>query len=178
MSKWDEDVKKSLAKKKAASAPATLTKPQQALIQAQLAKELTVRQMVAGVKKNLERGLHFVRSLVAANVDEFRSYLSSVASLLLDGALARGSQLVGSSAIETYLVCLFSSVHACVAHANFRTSPNAAQSVWTHSNSGWGLQHSEVSRLMRFRKTCKLNLSIVCRLLLLSGSVSHWRLHL
>lgn len=105
IAKWEDELRKSLASKKAsASAKGTLTKPQQALVQAQLDKEATIRQYVAGIKANLERGLHFVRSLVAADVSEFRSYISSVASLLLGGALGRGSLLVGQGAFETYLV--------------------------------------------------------------------------
>lgn len=59
------------------------------------------------VKANLERGLHFVHSLVMADVKEFQLYVSSVASLLLDGALSpNGSLLMGSDGFDTYLVRL------------------------------------------------------------------------
>lgn len=73
-------------------------------MRAQLEKESHTRNRVAGIKANLERGLNFVRSLVAADVIEFREYISSVASLLLEGALGRGAPLVGQQAVETYLV--------------------------------------------------------------------------
>lgn len=102
---WEADLRKSLADKKT-SVPVSLTRQQQSLVQAQLVKESEIRQHVASIKANLERGLQFVRSLVAAGVHEFRSYISSVASLLLDGPLGRGSLLVGGSAFETYLVSL------------------------------------------------------------------------
>lgn len=73
---------------------------------AQLEKEAKIRQHVVGVKANLHRGLEFVRSLVASGAGEFRSYITSVATLLLDGALGRGSILVGTSAFNTYLVSM------------------------------------------------------------------------
>lgn len=105
MAKWEDDVRKSLASKKAAAGFA-LTKQQQSLVQAQLEKESKIREHINTIKGNLERGLHLVRSLVAANVPNFRSSISLVVSLLLEGALDKGSFLVGPKAFETYLVCL------------------------------------------------------------------------
>lgn len=105
ISKWEEEIRKSLATKKATAV--TLTKQQQALMQAQLEKEAKTRQHVQDICANLTRGLHLVRSIVTAGVDEFHSYMTSVLSLLLNGALNRGSFLVGSIAFETYLVSSF-----------------------------------------------------------------------
>ncbi|RDB20660.1 eIF-2-alpha kinase activator gcn1 [Hypsizygus marmoreus] len=102
ISKWEAEIRKSLASKKAAGA-VTLTKQQQALVSAQLQEEAEVRQRVEGVREKLDRGLHIVRSLVTSGADEFRTQISSVASLLLEGALARGSILVGRAAFDTYL---------------------------------------------------------------------------
>ncbi|KAF7356649.1 TOG domain-containing protein [Mycena venus] len=102
IARWDAEVRAALEKKKA-GATVTLTKQQQALVQAQLAREATVRQRVEGVKADLVRGLAFVRSLVAAGVPEFRVYISSVANLILDGALGKGALLVGTLAFETYM---------------------------------------------------------------------------
>lgn len=82
----------------------TLTKQQQALVNSQLEKEAKIRQHVAGIKANIERGLQYVRSLVASGVEDFHSYISSITTLLLEGALGRGSILVGRSAFDTYLV--------------------------------------------------------------------------
>jgi hypothetical protein len=106
IAKWEAELRKSLASKKA-SGTTTLTKQQHALVNTQLEKEAKIRQHVTGIKWNLERGLQFVRSLVATGVEEFRSYISPVASLLLEGALGRGSILVGRSAFDTYLVSSF-----------------------------------------------------------------------
>lgn len=105
IAKWEEEIRKSLASKK--STPATLTKQQQALVNAQLEKESRTRQNVNTIQAQLLRGLNFVQSLVAARVDEFHFYMSSLVSLLLDGALGRGSFLTGSTAFETYIVRAF-----------------------------------------------------------------------
>ena len=105
ISKWEEEIRKSLATKKATTV--TLSKQQQALIQAQLEKEAKTRRHVQDICANLTRGLHLVRSIVTAGVEEFHSYMTSVLSLLLNGALSRGSFLVGAIAFETYLASSF-----------------------------------------------------------------------
>lgn len=107
IAKWEEEVRKSLATKKAG--PVTLTKQQEILVKQQLEKELKIRQRVREIHKHLVRGLHFIRSVIAANVEEMHGYMSQIITLLLDGALSRGSFLVGAMAFETYLVCFFSS---------------------------------------------------------------------
>ena len=103
IAKWEDDVRKSLANKKA---PGTvmLTKQQQALVQAQLEKEAKIRQHVASIRADIERGLNFIRSLVSAGIEEFRPYIASLASLLVSGALGQGSVLFGEGAFDTYLV--------------------------------------------------------------------------
>ncbi|KAK0468862.1 armadillo-type protein [Armillaria novae-zelandiae] len=98
IAKWEADLRKSLANKKTVTP--TLTKQQQALVNAQLEKESAVRRRVESVKANLERGLHFVRSLVRAGVPQFSAFISSVVTLLLDGA---GSRLVGQITVDVYL---------------------------------------------------------------------------
>ena len=103
IARWEADIRNSLASKKA-TATTTLSKQDQALLGAQLEKESAVRQRVARVKTNLLRGLQFIRSLVSSGVQDFRLYISTVASLLLDGALRKGSILVGYEAVQTYLV--------------------------------------------------------------------------
>ncbi|KAJ7224326.1 armadillo-type protein [Mycena pura] len=102
IARWEAEIRNSLESKKA-SAGAPLTKQQQALLQAQLAHEASVRQRVDNVKANLVRGLSCVRSIVAAAVPEFRAHVSSVAGLLLEGALRKGTLLVGETAFDTYL---------------------------------------------------------------------------
>ncbi|KAG1891855.1 uncharacterized protein F5891DRAFT_1209847 [Suillus fuscotomentosus] len=116
IARWEAELRKSLANKKG-GATATPSKQAQALVQAQLDKEEIVRQRVATIKLNLQRGLSYIQSLASINVPELRMYVSFILSLLLEGAMGQGSRLVGSQAFETW------------------TSPSAAQHVWILSIS-------------------------------------------
>ncbi len=102
MAKWDEEVRKSLASKKGNAQ--TLTKQQQALVQAQLEQEAQVRQRVVSIQAQLLRGLALVRSVVNADVPEFPPYITPITHLLLEGALEKGKLLVGQEAFDVYLV--------------------------------------------------------------------------
>lgn len=101
--KWEAELRKSLATKKSAN-HSSLSKQDKTLVDAQLAKESQIRAKVTLVKNNLERGLKLIKSIVVANPPEFHEMISSVTSLLLSGAVKRGSILVGDEAFETYLV--------------------------------------------------------------------------
>jgi hypothetical protein len=103
IARWEADIRNSLASKKA-TATTTLSKQDQALVEAQLERERCSTASGSDVKTNLLRGLQFIRSLVSSGVQDFRLYISTVASLLLDGALGKGSILVGHEAVQTYLV--------------------------------------------------------------------------
>jgi hypothetical protein len=101
MDKWDAEVRRALANKKTP----TLSKADQALVNAHLEKEAAVRARVAHVRARLLRGLHVVRHLVSGGIVEFSAYVSSVAELLLQGgALEGGTRLVGREPFDTYLV--------------------------------------------------------------------------
>lgn len=110
MAKWDAEVRKSLANKRltgaASGATETLTKQQQALVNAQLVEEEKIRARVIAVKAGLLRGLAVVQSLVASGTEEFRGSISEVVVLLLEGVLGCGAGilLAGGEAVETYLV--------------------------------------------------------------------------
>ncbi|KAG2158689.1 armadillo-type protein [Suillus bovinus] len=102
IARWEAELRKSLANKKG-GATAVLSKQAQALVQAQLDKEAIVRQQVTTIKLNLQRGLSYIQSLTSINVSELRMYVSSILSLLLEGAMGQGSRLVGPQAFEAYL---------------------------------------------------------------------------
>ncbi|EPQ55338.1 ARM repeat-containing protein [Gloeophyllum trabeum ATCC 11539] len=102
IAKWEAELRKSLANKKAVNS-GKLSKQDQALVQAQLDKEAVIRHRVTGIKFHLQRGLAFVRSIVAARVDDFRAYVSNVATLLLHGAFDKGVLLCGYEPYHTYL---------------------------------------------------------------------------
>ncbi|KAF8756754.1 ARM repeat-containing protein [Rhizoctonia solani] len=80
-----------------------LSKQEQAQVNAQLEKEDATRSNVQRVKDDMLRGLALIKSLVAAGVPELSVHVASIAKLLLDGALKKGSSLVGGEAFETYL---------------------------------------------------------------------------
>ena len=65
---WEAEVRKSLANKKKDAGPVTLSKQDLALVQAQLEKEAAIRARVESIRLQLQRGLHFVHSLIAAHV--------------------------------------------------------------------------------------------------------------
>ncbi|OCH93463.1 ARM repeat-containing protein [Obba rivulosa] len=98
---WEAEVRKSLAGKKAA-APA-LSKQDIALVQAQLEKESQIRKRVVKIKAKLERGLNLVHSILASRVENVRTVLSPIATLLLQGAFGRAVHLVGNESFQTYV---------------------------------------------------------------------------
>lgn len=101
---WEAEVRKSLANKQKASAPGTLSKQDQALVQAQLEKEVVIRKRVNSLKSRLERGLALVRSLVRSNAEELRAHVSALVNVLLSGAFGNAVPLIGEAAFKTYLV--------------------------------------------------------------------------
>ncbi|KAH7334649.1 translational activator GCN1 [Rhizoctonia solani] len=100
--KWEAEVRKTLESKKGATTKA-LSKQEQAQVNAQLEKEDAIRSNVQRVKDDMLRGLALIKSLVAAGVPELSPHVASIAKILLDGALKKGSTLVGSEAFETYI---------------------------------------------------------------------------
>ncbi|KAM6503034.1 hypothetical protein JOM56_003011 [Amanita muscaria] len=85
IAKWEEEVKKSLANKKASGA-VTLTKQQQALVQAQLEKEAAIRQRSCFSGRGTVSLLYFLNRFTLSR-----------------WGLGRGSRLVGEAAFKTYM---------------------------------------------------------------------------
>ncbi|KAA1470496.1 ARM repeat-containing protein [Dentipellis sp. KUC8613] len=103
IAKWEAEVRKNIASKKAGATP-TLSKQEQALVKAQLEKETQIRQHVASIQGKLKRALQVISHLVYGNIEGFQAYVSDVAGLLLGGGvLHKGSPLIGRSAFDTYL---------------------------------------------------------------------------
>ncbi|KAI8599877.1 armadillo-type protein, partial [Dissophora ornata] len=107
--KFNRDVKKALSSTKKApspsSAPATpkLSRDEQASVDAQLAKESTIRKSVQNTYNHLMRGLATIRALIDGNSDELTSRLVELVRLLLNGVVKRGGPIVGTVAVDTYL---------------------------------------------------------------------------
>jgi hypothetical protein len=102
--KWEKEVRESAAAKKKAASNGLLSKADQALVNTQLALESDVRKKIALVKAQMERGLAFVKSLVAAETELFKAQLTDTLQMILDGPLDKGSFLVGEEAFKTFLV--------------------------------------------------------------------------
>ena len=101
---WEAEVRKSLANKKKGSAPTSLSKQDQALVDAQLKKESEIRHKVNVLKYRLERGLRLVHCLVASQVEEVKTHMSSLVELLLRGAFGKAVNLVGSVSFTAFVV--------------------------------------------------------------------------
>lgn len=108
--KWDQEVRASLAAKKAASGAAggsaKLSKADQALVDAQKAKEAEVRQRIAEVQARLRRGTELVASLIASNGAAAQREAGNLAKAMLSTVFGRGSFLVDQDtrAFEVFLV--------------------------------------------------------------------------
>ena len=102
IAKWEAEIRASIAAKK--SSTVSLTKQQQAAVDAQLDKEAKIRENVAQVQKNIERGLGLVQSVIRTGSEELRAYVTELIGLLVKGPLKGGSFLAGEKAFETFLV--------------------------------------------------------------------------
>jgi hypothetical protein len=93
-----------LASKKA-GAP-KLSKQEETLLQAQLAKEKVVRSEVESLKRRLSEGLQIVHSLVETQLEVFQHYISRLIALLLPCALGRPAELLGTAPFDAIIVSL------------------------------------------------------------------------
>ncbi|KAI0688462.1 ARM repeat-containing protein [Cytidiella melzeri] len=100
---WEAEVRKSLADKKKNAGVATLSKQDQALVQAQLQKEAVIRRRVDGVKSRFTRGLHLVDAIVRARSEKLHAHLSSLVNILLSGAFGKAVVLIGELAFQYYV---------------------------------------------------------------------------
>ncbi|CCA74203.1 related to translation activator GCN1 [Serendipita indica DSM 11827] len=98
---WEDEVRKSLAQKKAA-AP-TLSKQEKALVDAQLEKEEAVRARLKSIQKNIKDGLSIIKAILASRTEQSEMSLHILASLLMRGVVQLGAPLVEAEAIQTYL---------------------------------------------------------------------------
>jgi len=102
--KWEQEVRDSLAKKKAATPGAKLSKVDQALVAAQMAKEKEVREHIVVLQAKLNRGIELVRGLIAANSEPVAKHVRLLAELLLASVFGPGRFLVDGRAFDVFLV--------------------------------------------------------------------------
>ncbi|WWD15877.1 hypothetical protein CI109_100301 [Kwoniella shandongensis] len=101
--KWEQEIRESLAKKKAANPNAKLSKQDQALVNAQLAKEAEVRAQIVKVQGQLRRGIELVAALTAASSAEVEKHVGTMAKALLDSVFGPGSFLVSTRAFDVFV---------------------------------------------------------------------------
>lgn len=101
--KWEQEVREQLAKKKATTPGANLSKQDKALVAAQLRKEADVREEIALEQARLKRGLELVSSLAASGVSAVESQLGTLAHLLLSSVFGAGAFLVDDRAFEVFI---------------------------------------------------------------------------
>lgn len=104
--KWEQEVRESLAKKRAATAGVKLSKQDQALVSAQLTKEATTRQQIRQVQGSLNRGIALVSALTKAGNVEVERFAGGMAAALLSSVFAAGSFLVEGRAFDVFTVSL------------------------------------------------------------------------
>lgn len=104
--KWEQEVRESLAKKRTATAGVKHSKQDQALINAQLAKESATRQQIRHVQGALNRGIELVSALTKAGNVEVERCVGGMAAALLSSVFAAGSFLVDGRAFDVFSVSL------------------------------------------------------------------------
>ncbi|KIR26892.1 50S small subunit ribosomal protein L19 [Cryptococcus deuterogattii LA55] len=100
--KWEQEVRESLAKKRAATAGVKLSKQDQALVSAQLTKEAATRQQIRQVQGSLNRGIALVSALTKAGNVEVERFAGGMAAALLSSVFAAGSFLVEGRAFDVF----------------------------------------------------------------------------
>ncbi|WWD10197.1 hypothetical protein V865_008331 [Kwoniella europaea PYCC6329] len=101
--KWEQEIRDSLAKKKSTQIGGKLSKQDQALVTAQLAKEAEVRSQIAKVQGHLRRGVELVASLTNSLSEETSKHVDEMAKLLLASVFSAGHFLVDGRAFEVFI---------------------------------------------------------------------------
>jgi hypothetical protein len=100
---WEAELRAELEKKKGLTTK--LTPKDQALVKEQLAKESAIRSRVEEARQTVTSGLGIVKYLIKipSNLG-IESWYPTVLSILLGGVVQKCGGLVGSMAVDTYLV--------------------------------------------------------------------------
>ena len=101
--KWEEELRTQLAQKKGQQKK--LTADEQAKVNAQLAKEASVRQHVEEVDGHLRRGIGIIGGLVTGPPTEADAWFGPSVKLLFDVIQAGAGLILGDTAALAYLQC-------------------------------------------------------------------------
>lgn len=101
--KWEEEIRSQLAQKKGQERK--LTPDEKAKVNAQLEKELAIRQEVRKLESQLKRGIGLIKALATGPPIEAAMWLGRSLKALLGVISAGASHIVGDTADEAYLAC-------------------------------------------------------------------------
>ncbi|WRT67086.1 uncharacterized protein IL334_004052 [Kwoniella shivajii] len=101
--KWEQEIRESLAKKKTTQVGAKLSKQDQALVNAQLAKEAETRSQIAKVQGQLNRGVEMVSALTKSLSEDSRTHVDEIAKLLLASVFSVGHFLIDERAFDVFI---------------------------------------------------------------------------
>lgn len=101
--KWEEEMRSQIAQKKGQARK--LTTDEKAKVNAQLAKEATVRQEVHNLETRLGHGVGFIHALAVGPPTEASLWLGPSIKALTEAMVAGVGRLVGNVADEAYLAC-------------------------------------------------------------------------
>ena len=101
--KWEEEMRSQIAQKKGQGKK--LSADEKAKVNAQLAKEATIRQEVRRIETRLNHGVGFIYALATGPPTEARSWLAPCITTLTEIIVAGAGRLIGDAADEAYLAC-------------------------------------------------------------------------
>ncbi|BDD63159.1 hypothetical protein MAP00_008092 [Monascus purpureus] len=102
--KWEQELRAQLAEKKGQKQK-KLTPDDQHKVNAQLAKEIKIRQEVQGEVKRVERGAGIVRALATGPLTDADGWINSAVNCLLSLARAGAGIFVGDTVSKAYISC-------------------------------------------------------------------------
>jgi hypothetical protein len=100
---WEAELRAELEKKK--GLPVKLSAKDQALVNEQIAKESAIRSKVENARQVVSTGLDIIQSLIDIPAGlGIELWYSKALTVLLRGVVQRSGGLVGSKAVDTFLV--------------------------------------------------------------------------
>lgn len=101
--KWEEELRAQLAQKKGQTKK--LTADEQAKVNAQLAKESSIRQEVAAVERKMKRGVGVIRSLATGPPTEAERWMGPAVNLLIQVIRAGAGLVLGDLPATAFIRC-------------------------------------------------------------------------
>ena len=101
--KWEEELRVQLAQKRGQAKK--LSADEQAKVNAQLAKEASIRKDVAATEKKMRRGISIIRSLATGPPTEAEQWIGPAVDLLIQAVRAGAGLLLGDLPATTFISC-------------------------------------------------------------------------